>query len=890
MKSGIVKNLLWLCFVWGLGILGVRVSVGVLVQEFSMETVNINSMLIFAGVGAFMALVLMFLPKGKTLLAVLIYGCFIWFAWDKRNEVCGGMIYLVNGIIEKLNAYYGISLYYMLPTEDMIMYGSKLMFADWISMVLGFSYALIFFNGKGSALPVALTLVAYWLPATLEMKLSHMDFILSMMFVCACANMRGVIHSRNVRRNRLANMQAAVLTAALVFVCIWTTGIVKPEEDFEGYSALEGLKGKFVFTFEDIKMNFLDDITVDGISGGTLGDVDEVEYEDEAVLRVIAPSKIGTIYLKAYQAEVYSSSQWKNLSDRVYKANKDVFKACEKAGFYPQTAMMDTLGIMAQYFSEADYMDYRIQVKKLLSMDRYDYIPSGVLLDGGYDTVTSLEGSYDKVLEIDNNKTNSDGYYEYYARTLMENTDMAEFALAVESFKNGNLPLTEELYDYLYAEFLYRDFVYENYLEVNTKAADRIEEELLDEIIQDNYELEGTKGKLCFIYDTVEYLDDNYRYTLSPGATPSNEDFVEYFLFDTKQGYCTYFATAAVMIYRSAGIPARYVEGYIVPENLMYDSNGAEEPVYGSVGQNRFEYEMELVTLTITDRYAHAWVEVYIDGLGWMPVEVTPGYSPDYNVEEMYEEDDEDESTKEVTTESEEETTTAEAETDEEQESKTEEAYEEPSTEEASQPQENESSNGGNNSGKDYGKKFSRFYEEKYSAGGIIKSLLGDLYNDLKTVLKYLLACLKIFAIPIIIAIILIYRKKYMEQKRNRLYNEGCGLTGLQRIVAIMKYYEKIMAFAGLKQGDDESYAEYFNRLNELRSNGNKSIAVLSDKLFEQFEDIRSIMDKALYSKTEPTEDEIMKIMVFVNMTRQVIVYDDSNFFKKLMFLYIYAY
>lgn len=65
----------------------------------------------------------------------------------------------------------------------------------------------------------------------------------------------------------------------------------------------------------------------------------------------------------------------------------------------------------------------------------------------------------------------------------------------------------------------------------------------------------------------TNYLAGNYTYTLSPGSTPSDEDFVEYFLFKNKKGYCSHFASATAVILRSLGIPARYVEGYVVTES-----------------------------------------------------------------------------------------------------------------------------------------------------------------------------------------------------------------------------------------------------------------------------------------------------------------------------------
>ncbi|MCM1123867.1 MAG: DUF3488 and transglutaminase-like domain-containing protein [Eubacterium sp.] len=97
-----------------------------------------------------------------------------------------------------------------------------------------------------------------------------------------------------------------------------------------------------------------------------------------------------------------------------------------------------------------------------------------------------------------------------------------------------------------------------------------------------------------------------YHYTLAPGSLPGTiEDggkFLDYFLLDSRCGYCSHFATAFTLLARAEGFPARYVQGFCVP------LQGKEETV-------------------VYSDMAHAWPEVYLDGIGWIPYEPTPGYS-----------------------------------------------------------------------------------------------------------------------------------------------------------------------------------------------------------------------------------------------------------------------
>ena len=97
------------------------------------------------------------------------------------------------------------------------------------------------------------------------------------------------------------------------------------------------------------------------------------------------------------------------------------------------------------------------------------------------------------------------------------------------------------------------------------------------------------------------YVSNLARYDLNTDKMPGGEkDFALWFLEDAESGYCVHYATAAVVLLRAAGIPARYVTGYI-------------------------GYASENTVTTIIGDNAHAWVEYYIPGtFGWRIMEVTP--------------------------------------------------------------------------------------------------------------------------------------------------------------------------------------------------------------------------------------------------------------------------
>lgn len=101
-----------------------------------------------------------------------------------------------------------------------------------------------------------------------------------------------------------------------------------------------------------------------------------------------------------------------------------------------------------------------------------------------------------------------------------------------------------------------------------------------------------------------QYLKTNYQYSLDVPALPEGSDAVDRFLFEDRRGYCEHFASAYAVLCRLAGIPSRVVTGY---------STGDYDPFSGL-------YEVGLDD-------AHAWVEIYLDGVGWVTREPTPGFS-----------------------------------------------------------------------------------------------------------------------------------------------------------------------------------------------------------------------------------------------------------------------
>lgn len=128
------------------------------------------------------------------------------------------------------------------------------------------------------------------------------------------------------------------------------------------------------------------------------------------------------------------------------------------------------------------------------------------------------------------------------------------------------------------------------------------------------------------VKELTDYYQENIPYTLKPGMTPYRKDFVNYFLAENKRGYCAHFASAATLIFRYLGIPARYVEGYAVdPTDIAGRGEILSDKKYEEYYDGYSPLQTNaVVSVDATDANAHAWVEVYDSEKGWIVAEVTP--------------------------------------------------------------------------------------------------------------------------------------------------------------------------------------------------------------------------------------------------------------------------
>ena len=291
--------------------------------------------------------------------------------------------------------------------------------------------------------------------------------------------------------------------------------------------------------------------TSGGIGGGPGGGPGEISDNIQVVLRVKSETS-GSIYLKIKSFGNYGGKGW---SDAVE---------------YSKT-LMESFGfdyLTGSALKKAGVTEYGIEIKSETMQYFLPYYLS--MTDGSYDIQSSDTEYFGDPLEPYSLK-----YYSAFVSQI------------------STLAGVKDATAYTEQEAAYREFVYKNYLDVPAET-----EEYLQKLIEKNKKTFTTgniyEAVASFIQNAAEY-DLDYDRTMDEA-----DDIVVAFLRDYKKGVCRHYASAATLLFRTLGIPARYSIGYV-----------------GQTSANEW--------VDITDQQGHAWVEVYIDGIGWAQVEVTGG-------------------------------------------------------------------------------------------------------------------------------------------------------------------------------------------------------------------------------------------------------------------------
>lgn len=441
-------------------------------------------------------------------------------------------------------------------------------FALLLSVTLGMTVLLL----RSAALTWAMTLP--WLvPAiAFEQELSWVGLLSLTLGGCLL-----LLTGRSHRFDRAGSVRQAWMALPPLLVVLGLTMALLPRQEYQRPQWTEGLRTELEAAGSSlVNQGILGNLSA-ALPGGdqvsvSLSGAGPRTFKENVVLEVESEYH-GTVYLRGTSAAVYTGQEWANLPEQVYENGLgEDGQPNSVQGFAP-------VNFPALASGSSRYYEMTITYPRSLS--------------GWMFTPYQLLSSPDEIMDV----------------TFVHDTHLQrDFGIRT---KNLYFIPPEEIqvlsrstqWEAAVAEADYRQFVYENYLDVPNDFQETFRK--FAQAYLQQYGNLGYSGDMTLPPKVIQArlvaltLSQMTEYDLNTPLTPEGEDFVDYFLNESRRGYCVHYASAGVLFMRYLGIPARYVTGYLT-----------KVPASGKV--------------EVLDSDAHAWVEIYLDGYGWYPVEMTP--------------------------------------------------------------------------------------------------------------------------------------------------------------------------------------------------------------------------------------------------------------------------
>lgn len=312
--------------------------------------------------------------------------------------------------------------------------------------------------------------------------------------------------------------------------------------------------------------------TTDWHTNGNMTEVGNAIKKKDVALAVMM-EKPTAIYLRGFVGARYSHNQWSVLSPSTYYNEQPLFYGLQQQKMPSQTFLART------YEKSVKEKASTVHIYPKQTTTKYSYVPYEIT------TAPNAKNFEQDGLNVNNEWTGKDNY-EY---KILENA-RTYYPITATAMKEQ---------PFLKVEGHYNQFAYKYYTSIS-----KSDETMMQTHLGNNKEVQSYAEA---IKKVQKFLMENLRYEEHVKQVPNGVNFIQYTLENTKRGYSPHYATIATIAFKYLGIPARYVEGYIISTDLVKEKEAYTE-------------------IDVTGEQAHAWPEIYIDQLGWVPVEVTSGY------------------------------------------------------------------------------------------------------------------------------------------------------------------------------------------------------------------------------------------------------------------------
>ena len=319
---------------------------------------------------------------------------------------------------------------------------------------------------------------------------------------------------------------------------------------------------------------------------GNLSAIEEFEPNKRVQLDV-QMSKAEPMYLRGFVGEYLDGNKWVNLKGSGLSDARDKFYWLRQNGVYGESLLAKN-----NYDINGKSNTGELSIN-LVNADRMNlYLPYSFLQEKKGMYIDSRIG--DSVIEANGKESKS--YKLSYSKDSVKE--------AYVNQKKGETA-SQDLDSTSYKESVYRDFVHKNYLSISDSN-----KKTLKKLLGDSKTLSTSEAKLKI----SDFVSKNLKYDDS-AVSSGESDELGYFLTNSKVGKSELYASAATQMLRYYGVPARYVEGYVITEKMIADGSSDDKDAISKPA-----------SLTVTEDSAHAWCEYYLDGVGWLPFDVAPKY------------------------------------------------------------------------------------------------------------------------------------------------------------------------------------------------------------------------------------------------------------------------
>ena len=364
----------------------------------------------------------------------------------------------------------------------------------------------------------------------------------------------------------------AISAAVAVFLIFEITSAVLIGVGYSRTDGMNELRHQIKSASSDI-YDYITGVDRDGsLKEGRLDEMGDLKVKRRHYITAEISNTQNNVYLRGFIGSSYDGRRW---TAPDYGESGDFIDSLNGVDAYP-TSLYSSL--LRTTKSGSSYPTGKVYLYNFRRKKDYAYITYGMYSSLGF-TVSD-----DRTFSA---KDNSDYIYQCYL--------LGGQLVDVSGSPIVSNEVTAELLD------RYDEFVREQYLSLPDSVPESVTS------ITDG----AFSGKAATVDYVRDYLATHTEYSLSSAKLPSGAEFTDFFINEQGHGYSAHYATAAAVLLRSAGIPARYVEGYYLPSNVIGESEQL------SNGDRKID---------VTDEYAHAWIEIYYDHYGWVPVEVTPGF------------------------------------------------------------------------------------------------------------------------------------------------------------------------------------------------------------------------------------------------------------------------